>query len=588
MTIIDSLIVKLGVDNSGVKKGTDAAKKDLKDVKGAANDTSKAVNSFTREVGAFLAVLGGTQALKHFITDTIDANAAVGRLATNLGIGVEGLSAWSGAAEVAGGSTGGLQSTVENLSRAQTELQITGQSSLVPYLSALGVSMADAGGKARPVTDILLDLSDKLSRLDRPTAFNMGKMMGIDSGTLNLILKGRREVEGLLKRQQEIGVVTKQQAEQSQRLKSAWTELSQTMAAGGRSLLSELAPALEKVTGWFQQLQDFMAQHGDFVVGMIKAIGVSLGILALAATPISATAAVIGTLAGAFALLYEDYQKWKKGEESLLDWSKWEAFTSKMGVAVDWIHEKLSRFFFELARGGDMVAALMTGDPARFKRAWSIEYTPPEKKPEQKPAAAGNSSDARKQFVEEAARILRVNPAIVDAHLRTETGATGRSTIGQYNYGNIKAGSAWGGATASRNVLEYNADGTPRTERAAFRAYGTPQAGAQDYARLISSRYPGAVGATDAASFAQALKAGGYATDPNYVNKIASVARGIPGASSMVAGVSAAPAATTSANNVTIGAVTVHTAATDAAGIARDFGSALNYELTAQVAGGFK
>ena len=45
-----------------------------------------------------------------------------------------------------------------------------------------------------------------------------------------------------------------------------------------------------------------------------------------------------------------------------------------------------------------------------------------------------------------------------------------------------------------------------------------------DYASMIKRRFPQAVGAHNATEFAQGLKNGGYATDPDYVNKVTGVA----------------------------------------------------------------
>ena len=51
----------------------------------------------------------------------------------------------------------------------------------------------------------MLDLSERFSRMDRTTANNMGRMMGLDQGTMNLLLKGRAEVETMIRRQKEYG-----------------------------------------------------------------------------------------------------------------------------------------------------------------------------------------------------------------------------------------------------------------------------------------------------------------------------------------------------------------------------------------------
>ena len=135
-------------------------------------------------------------------------------------------------------------------------------------------------------------------------------------------------------------------------------------------------------------------------------------------------------------------------------------------------------------------------------------------------------ADDRKKFAEAAAARLGVNPDIIYAHTVLEVGREGK-TVGQFNYGNIKAGSRWAGPTATVDALEYDKAGNPVKERSKFRAYSDPEQAGADYAALLMSRYPGAAGAKDAASFATALQLGGYATDPKYVQKFVQVAGGV-------------------------------------------------------------
>ena len=69
--------------------------------------------------------------------------------------------------------------------------------------------------------------------------------------------------------------------------------------------------------------------------------------------------------------------------------------------------------------------------------------------------------------------------------------------------------------------------GTPVATRGAFRAYASPAESLEDYVALLRSnpRYSGALGSgANVQAFASALQQGGYATDPDYVRKVTSVA----------------------------------------------------------------
>ena len=94
-----------------------------------------------------------------------------------------------------------------------------------------------------------------------------------------------------------------------------------------------------------------------------------------------------------------------------------------------------------------------------------------------------------------------------------------------YNLFGIKAGGSWKGPVAEVTTTEY-VDGQPRKLRAQFRAYASYAESFADYARLMkeSPRYRHvAAAASSASGFAQGLQRAGYATDPDYADKLTRV-----------------------------------------------------------------
>ena len=379
-TIIDSLLVTLGLDPSGFNAGKAEVDKGLKDtgneadktgdkLKGAGKKGAEGYENVAKSAAKFLALIGGTMAVKRFIEQTVESSAALDRLARNLNENVNAVSAWSNAAEVAGGSASGMQGSLDMLSQAQTELQLTGQSALIPYFSALGISMADVNGKAKPVSDILLDLSDRFGRMDRTTANNMGRMMGLDQGTMNLLLKGRAEVETMIRRQKEYGAVTKQQAEESSRLKEMMVQSRQSFEAFGRELLSAAMPALEGLFKLFEGLGDWMRENKEFVQTFLTIMAAGLVGIGVAVTPINLTIAAVTALGAAIALLWQDYQAWKRGGDSFIDWSKWEPGFKAAGAGIRWLKDLLEDLVYRAIAGADVLAAVWNRDWDRAKFA---------------------------------------------------------------------------------------------------------------------------------------------------------------------------------------------------------------------------
>lgn len=91
----------------------------------------------------------------------------------------------------------------------------------------------------------------------------------------------------------------------------------------------------------------------------------------------------------------------------------------------------------------------------------------------------------------------------------------------------IKAGRSWSGAKTAANSLEYE-NGRSVMKRSSFRSYTSLIQSMQDYANLISNsdRYQKAKAvAHDPDAYFEELQAAGYATDPEYANKLKQVLR---------------------------------------------------------------
>jgi len=133
---------------------------------------------------------------------------------------------------------------------------------------------------------------------------------------------------------------------------------------------------------------------------------------------------------------------------------------------------------------------------------------------------------------ESAGRALGVPAHFLVAQAALETG-WGRAELRRadgspsYNLFNIKAGANWKGEVVELPVTEY-ANGRAYTEHARFRAYGSYAEAFRDYVALLrdNPRYAAALGQKQPAGFAQGLAGGGYATDPQYADKLVRVIGG--------------------------------------------------------------
>jgi|SRR5690554_166621 len=130
-------------------------------------------------------------------------------------------------------------------------------------------------------------------------------------------------------------------------------------------------------------------------------------------------------------------------------------------------------------------------------------------------------------FAKQAAENADISPVTVLAQAALETGwgqhviptAAGESSNNVFN---IKADQRWAGKTAATATVEFY-QGVAQREGAQFRAYGSVEESFHDYVNFLQSnpRYQQALETgRDAVQFAEQLQQAGYATDPEYANKI--------------------------------------------------------------------
>ncbi len=132
----------------------------------------------------------------------------------------------------------------------------------------------------------------------------------------------------------------------------------------------------------------------------------------------------------------------------------------------------------------------------------------------------------------QAAERLGVSPQLLIAQAALETG-WGKHTMkfddgrNSFNLFGIKAGANWQGSSLQRASLEFS-DGALHSEVSRFRAYSSPAHSLRDYVDFIQSspRYGEALQSGDDQGYIRAIHAAGYATDPDYADKVIAILGG--------------------------------------------------------------
>lgn len=333
MSILETFYILFESDSSQVKEGAEKAKapvkglqEELNSVGNVAKKGGEAFKDFIREAaGAYLALLSFDKVMEG-INRAAEFEDKLGKLAKGLDVDVEALSAWGDAVQVNGGSAEGFQETVKSMTAALSDFATKGHSRTAPFFQALGIHMVDAHHRARSFLDILPELADKFSKISKQESLGIGQKMGLDEGTILLLQQGRREVEAMVERQKELGVVTKEQAEIAEKYND---QIDNTKHAF-RSLFGEIGmsvlPALTSLLKMFERVAVFARKHTEFITGGLIAIGAAISVYVVPAiasavvafAPFLLIGAEIAVLVGLFALLYDDIRNFYEGNDSLL------------------------------------------------------------------------------------------------------------------------------------------------------------------------------------------------------------------------------------------------------------------------------
>lgn len=133
-------------------------------------------------------------------------------------------------------------------------------------------------------------------------------------------------------------------------------------------------------------------------------------------------------------------------------------------------------------------------------------------------------------YAKQAAKVLGVSPEVLVAQSALETG-WGKKVLqtpdqqSSFNLFNIKSHGGWQGESVNKNSLEVE-DGVGVQRRSNFRVYQGLQESFKDYTDFISNnkRYEQALQQGDNAErYIEELQQAGYATDPQYAEKIKTI-----------------------------------------------------------------
>ena len=285
-TVIDSLVVLLGLDASNFKKGRETAEKETGETARKAKASADAITKSLTEVGRTIAGLflgfESVSGFTKFLGNLNSGEAALGRTAANIGMGAHELNKWGNAAKLAGSDASDVQAAFTDLTNDAQKFFVTGERSpLINTLVQYGVNLKDSNGQLRNQGEIFEELADKTAVYGRQYQNFALKQAGITQGEINYLTQSKALRDDQLRLAERNNNVTDDSVARAQKLQEYWRNVGTQIEAAGQKILSSVTPAIEHVltvaTEVFDQFKDTSGLDSTkdaltTIAGLIKVI----------------------------------------------------------------------------------------------------------------------------------------------------------------------------------------------------------------------------------------------------------------------------------------------------------------------------
>ncbi|MFW5410790.1 lytic transglycosylase domain-containing protein [Pectobacterium brasiliense] len=273
-TIIDSLVVTLGLDSSGFKKGQSEVKKGLDDTRKGADQTAKDMEAAGKRAASFfgsirtelLALVGVTlsaQGIKTFITNMTSDLMRLGIESRSLDMSAKSLDGWERAAAAAGSTAERMSGALASFQSTLTKIR-TGGAQGDPLFGTLANFGAATGANFDYDNDnseaIMRKIASNWGRLSKDAQRRFGSEFGFDNATQQGLASGSlvRDADHFTKISKATDEATKKALEFNRRLE----EMKQNFSAAAQVLYEALIPYVEKLIPLIEKLGIWISTHG--------------------------------------------------------------------------------------------------------------------------------------------------------------------------------------------------------------------------------------------------------------------------------------------------------------------------------------
>lgn len=307
--VLKQFRIVFGIDTKPLDSGVQKAESTLK--------------RFGRVFNSIAATYFSYKIMQGVINGFAEFNTRLSHSTSLMGYNVENVTALGGALKRFGGDTQSVINSLNALNSGLHEAKFGG-GALIETAKRYGIAFTNSNGKLMSAEQLLSSLSAQLQKYDKQTRVAIASQLGLDEGLVRAFSNGGAELQRLIDKQKQFGIVTAKDVKISDNFNNAILDLKDSFAGVTKSLARFILPLITKLLKLVTQFMEFLKKHRQFVIAFFSALLVAmLPILAIFAKMAIASAAafapiyaVVGVIT-AIALVAEDIYYYFMGWDSV-------------------------------------------------------------------------------------------------------------------------------------------------------------------------------------------------------------------------------------------------------------------------------
>ena len=311
-TVIDSLLIELGLDASGfdksqkkavdsLKKMEDQANKSSKQNQKGAKETAESFDKVTESIIKIGVAAFGFAGLKSLITSVTQTNTQLNRQSNMLGINVNSLAAWGQAVKAMGGNAEDFAASMQNMEGglAAFNLGLGGGEEVFIGLNRLGVGLKNGKIDVLELSKALIKVKEEKG-IQAALAYS-APLIGAD--TFYLLTQSVDKTKELIEQQANLNRITQEGAQQSAAFTEKTVALETSMMGLKNSIMGQLYPSLNALADIAISAMEAFKGFDTSLGGAASAVAaVEAVVIPLLAIPVAFGLIPVGTALGALAL----------------------------------------------------------------------------------------------------------------------------------------------------------------------------------------------------------------------------------------------------------------------------------------------